>query len=135
MDTFSYKIYPKGRVKGGEASYSLDTTTGLIKYSAKISAKISFFPVNKEISGEYQMEDPSMLISKGIKPRQEIRIGSLVFKVGDSSAKQAPVSITSADNSLNGSGIVSLAKKFISVVSLVGIAKVYGFSFDLDIRP
>lgn len=127
----NYGIAPKGSIKGGSASYEVDST-GLITY--QVSVVVGWFLFSKTLtkSGFYQV-DPSQLDPGNMFPGVKFKYGKLnVTVIGKDPLGQIDASLTIDDTTLVGTALLKPTKPVI-LLAAEAIGSIQGHDLDISI--
>lgn len=118
IKTQNFVVKPNGSVKGGSASYSVDTVTGEINYAGQISVGVWFFSKNVSVQNKYTV-DPSLLDSDALKKQGDtITLGNVVFTALSVNPGYTVVTLRVTGQSMTGTIILDTSGL------IVGISKV-----------
>ena len=130
----SFAILPNGKIKGGTASYQVDTETGVIEYSAQVRAGFWFFEKTLKFDGTFTV-DPETLRSENytqIGDGDQVGILDMVVS-GIIRPGLVRVGLVVLNKPMRGVALVDIESEFIKPVSLRAEATVSSFDIILEL--
>ena len=133
----NFTVQETSSVKGGSASYTVDSDTGKLSYGADVIAKIppALFHLTKEekANGDYTV-DPSVLKSGYLqKPGDSFRVGSVSFVAQEVTPGSTSVELSGPG--FSGTGILDTTGEIVKVRRLEAKVSVGPLSFDVIAVP
>lgn len=131
----SFVIKSRGKVKGGNASYVLDTDNGQIQWTASVT--VGMFFVSKTVSkqGVYKV-DPLLLKSKRLSELGDtFSVGTAVFTITSVAPGTAGVKLEVTGEQITGVGSLDTTQDTIRISELFATVttSVAGMSITLEL--
>jgi hypothetical protein len=140
MITKNYKLLPAGHIAGGTLDYTLDTTSGLVVWSAVASLQVWGIRVYTFSQQNQKMTiDVNQLLTSGFKVGQILSFGPVMVQVLSIVAgKTAMAKVTVADNadSVNTVGVATfdMSGEYVSLVEIEETGSAKGFGVNVTIQ-
>ena len=124
--TESYKVLPSGDIESGNVSYLVDLSTGMIKLTGQVIAKLWFITKTVPINQSYPILLASLLSTTWNKIGDALTIGpaTMTVTVIDAVAQIATVEFTDATDKVTGHAAIDLSSQYVKIISATALASV-----------